>query len=79
MLERAESVVCNTLCIYFIIIHICYVSDVYYHYKIQNILYTKIYLVLKISNRSYGYVVLFNKIPFIDKIPSSLLKVKIAV
>ena len=79
MLERAESVVCNTLCIYFIITHICYVSDVYYHYKIQNTLYTKIYLVLKISNRSYGYVVLFNKMPFIDKIPSSLLKFKIAV
>ena len=79
MLERAESVVCNTWCISFIIISIYYVSYVYYHYKIQNILYTEIYLVLKISNRSFGDIALLNKMSFIDKMPSSLLKVKITV
>lgn len=49
----------------------------HYLYKIQNILNTQTYLVLRVSHRDYGFIVLFNKMSFINKMPTSLLKVKI--
>lgn len=49
----------------------------YYLYKIQNILKIKTYIVLIVSDRDYGFIVLFNKMSLINKMPPSLLTSKI--
>lgn len=48
-----------------------------YLYKTQNVLSTQTHLVLSVSDRYYGFIVLCNKMSLINKTPPSVLKGKI--